>query len=123
MEQGLTEWRPFANLAAHFAKWQSSHDCRGGPCEYFEVHVNISLQGFVDHVSQFSRNFHTPFRSFAREFSSFVGTTDKVQPPYRSKEEAGAIACSMLLVPSCLEEFFNDPRLARSTRHCSAIGS
>ena len=27
-----------------------------------------------------------------------VGTTDKVHPPYRSNEEAGAFACSMLLV-------------------------
>ena len=42
------------------------------------------------------------FRSFAREFSNSAGTTDKVHPPYRSKEEAGAIACSMRLVlPSC----------------------
>src|SRR5271166_675963 len=47
-------------------------------------------------------HFHTAFRSFAREFSNSAGTTDKVHPPYRSKEEAGAIACSMRLVlPSC----------------------
>jgi hypothetical protein len=47
-------------------------------------------------------HFHTAFRSFAREFSNSAGTTDKVHPPYRSKEEAGAIACSVQLVlPSC----------------------
>jgi len=38
------------------------------------------------------------FPSLARVFPNFVGTTDKVYQPYRSKEEAGAIARSMLLV-------------------------
>ena len=40
----------------------------------------------------------TLFSLVHREFSASVGTTDKVHPPYRSKEEAGAFACSMLLV-------------------------
>src|SRR5581483_3207887 len=45
-----------------------------------------------------SLDFYTAFRSFARELSNFVGTTDKVHLPYQSKEKADAIACSMLLV-------------------------
>ncbi len=31
-----------------------------------------------------------------------IDTTDKVHPPYQSNKDAGAVACSMLLVlPSC----------------------
>ena len=55
--------------------------------------------GPVFHLASFpfDRPFLRPLRSFAG-ILRLIGTTGKVHSPYRSNEEAGAFACSMLLV-------------------------